>query len=76
MEEKVLAIVNEIRYAKGLTPKTELKPEYDLRNDLEFTSFDLAELTVKVEDEFDVDIFEEGIITNVGEIYEKLNNKQ
>ena len=44
----------------------------DLRNDLDLTSFDLAELTVKIEDEFDIDIFEDGLVNTIGEIYEKL----
>ena len=43
-----------------------------LREDYGFTSFDLAELTVKIEDEFDVDIFEDGLVNTVGEIIAKL----
>lgn len=38
-----------------------------------FTSFDLAELTVKIEDEFDIDIFEDGLVNTIGEIYAKLS---
>ena len=43
-----------------------------LRDDIGFTSFDLAELTVRIEDEFDIDIFEDGLVNTVGEIIEKL----
>jgi len=43
-----------------------------LREDLNLTSFDLAELTVKIEDEFDIDIFEDGLVNTVGEIFAKL----
>ena len=43
-----------------------------LREDLNLDSFDLAELTVKIEDEFDIDIFEEGLVLTVGEILNKL----
>ena len=44
----------------------------NLRDDIGFTSFDLAELTVRIEDEFDIDIFEDGLVATVGEIYSKL----
>ena len=57
MEQKVLSIINEIRKAKNLAILEKLNVEDNLRNNLEFTSFDLAELTVKIEDVFDVDIF-------------------
>lgn len=72
MEEKVLAIVNKIRASKNLSALTELKTTDDLRNDIGLTSFDLAELTVKIEDEFDVDIFEDGLVNTIGEVFKKL----
>ena len=72
MEQKVLSIINEIRKAKNLAILEKLNDEDNLRNNLEFTSFDLAELTVKIEDEFDVDIFEDGLVNTIGEIYAKL----
>ena len=72
MEQKVLSIINEIRKAKNLAILEKLNVEGNLRNNLEFTSFDLAELTVKIEDEFDVDIFEDGLVNTIGEIYAKL----
>lgn len=40
-----------------------------LREGLNLTSFDLAELTVKIVDEFDIDIFEDGLVSTVGEIF-------
>ena len=72
MEQKVLSIINEIRKAKNRAILEQLNVEDTLRNNLEFTSFDLAELTVKIEDEFDVDIFEDGLVNTIGEIYAKL----
>ena len=72
MEQKVLSIIIEIRKAKNLAILEKLNVEDNLRNNLEFTSFDLAELTVKIEDEFDVDIFEDGLVNTIGEIYAKL----
>lgn len=72
MEKKVLEIVNKIRVSKDLSPLKSLSVTDDLRNDIGFTSFDLAELTVQIEDEFDIDIFEDGLVNTVGEIYSKL----
>lgn len=73
MESIVLEIINGIRSAKNLDLVVELKPEIRLREDLLLTSFDLAELTVKIEDEFDIDIFEDGLVSTIGEIYAKLS---
>ncbi len=46
-----------------------------LKNDLGLDSYNLALLTVKIEDEYEIDIFEDGIVTTFGEIIEILNNK-
>ena len=73
MEQKVLSIINEIRAAKNLDPVDSINNETKLREDLSLTSFDLAELTVKIEDEFDIDIFEDGLVSTIGEIYAKLS---
>ena len=72
MEEKVLAIINLIREHKGMESLNEISINCLLRDDLGFTSFDLAELTVHIEDEFDIDIFEDGIVSTVGDILNKL----
>lgn len=72
MKQKVLEIINDIRAAKEMSPVIELRVEENLRNDLGLTSFDLAELTVRIEDEFDIDIFEDGLVNTIGEVYVKL----
>lgn len=72
MEKKILLIINDIRIAKGLSPINTLEGGTDLRKDLGFSSFDLAELTVRVEDEFGIDIFKDGIVNTMAEVYEKL----
>lgn len=72
MKDKILDIINVIRVSKSLQPLTEIKPTDSLRDEIEFTSFDLAELTVRIEDEFDIDIFEDGLVSTVGEVYIKL----
>lgn len=72
MKAKVLEIINAIRESKELAPLVMLNDTDNLRDDIGFTSFDLAELTVRIEDEFDVDIFEDGLVATISEIYSKL----
>lgn len=72
MKEKLLEIINDIRTSKDLPPVASLNETDNLRNDLGLTSFDLAELTVRIEDEFDIDIFEDGLVNSIGEVYAKL----
>ena len=71
--EKLLSIINYIRANKGREPLTHLQAQMDLRQDTGLNSLDLAELTVRIESAFGVDIFAEGIISTVGEILEKIN---
>lgn len=73
MEKKVLEIINEIRAAKDLALVESINVDTKLREDLGLTSFDLAELTVKIEDEFDIDIFADGLVNTIGEIYAKIS---
>jgi acyl carrier protein len=72
MNEKLLKIINSIKKNKQDKPAEFLTEEMRLREDLNLDSFDLAELTVKIEDEFDIDIFEDGLVLTVGEILNKL----
>ena len=74
MDKKLflLDVVNSIRDNKELNKLSEIKEADRLREDYGFTSFDLAELTVKIEDEYDIDIFEDGLVNTVGEILTKL----
>lgn len=71
--DKLLAIINSIQSNRGRNAVQTLAPETVLRADLGFDSLDLAELTVKVEAEWDVDIFEDGVVTTIGEILEKIS---
>ncbi len=72
IKEKLLKIINSIKKNKQDKPVETLTEEMRLREDLNLDSFDLAELTVKIEDEFDIDIFEDGLVLTVGEILNKL----
>ena len=73
MQTKVLEVINDIRASKNMEAVVNLNEGDKLRDDLGLTSFDLAELTVRIEDEFDIDIFEDGLVNTVGEIYAKLS---
>lgn len=73
MQTKVLEVINDIRASKNMEDVVTLNEGDKLRDDLGLTSFDLAELTVRIEDEFDIDIFEDGLVNTVGEIYAKLS---
>lgn len=75
MQEKILKIINTVLDNRTKEKLTSINPDMHLRNDIGFDSFDLAELTVRIEAEYDVDIFEDGIVNTVGEILEKLNSK-
>lgn len=70
--EKLLVIINDILEGKDGKNLKNLDTNLDLRNDLEFDSFDLALLTAKIEDDFDIDVFEDGIVNTIGEIIEKM----
>lgn len=72
MENKLLEIINVVMENKDIPVISSLNLTHDLRNDLGFDSFDLAELTVRIEDEFEVDIFSNGLINTVGQIVEQL----
>lgn len=73
MDEKLNSIFNTVREGLGLDALSEINDKMDLRKDIGFDSFNLAELTVHVEEEFGVDIFEDGIVNTVGEIKAKLS---
>jgi acyl carrier protein len=76
MEEKILEIVNAVLENRTKEKLLTLSPLLHLRNDIGFDSLDLAELTVRIEAEYDIDVFEDGIVNTVGEIMHKINNKK
>lgn len=72
MEEKVKEIIILVlENANKSVPENILETSL-LRNDLGLDSMMLAELTVHLEEEFDIDVFEDGIVNTIGEIYTKL----
>lgn len=68
----LLPIVNEIRANKQLPALAALTPATRLREDIDFESLDLAELTVRVEERFGVDVFADGLVSTVGEVAAKI----
>ena len=66
--DNLLSIINTMRLNKKLPVLEALNLQMDLRDDLGFDSLDLAELTVRLENEYEVDVFEDGIITKVVDI--------
>ena len=75
MNDRILDIINQIRANKGVAKLDTIDSTTRLREDIEFDSFDLAELTVNIEEQFAVDIFEDGVISTVGELCKKLEQK-
>ena len=75
MENKIREIINIVLEKNNKETVKELSKETSLRDDLGMDSLDLAELTVRIEDEFGVDIFEDGIVDKVGEIIEKISKR-
>lgn len=76
MKNKILEIMNTVLENRTKEKLSELTSDLNLRDDIGFDSLDLAELTVRIEAEYDIDVFEDGVVSTVGEILEKLNDKQ
>jgi len=75
MIEKLLQVINTVLENRNKEKLENLQEELNLRNDIGFDSLDLAELTVRIEAEYDIDIFEDGLVNTVGEILNKLSDK-
>ena len=70
--ENLKKIINTVLENRGKAIVASINDNSSLRNDIGLDSLDLAELTVRIEAEYDIDIFEDGIVTTVGEILAKL----
>lgn len=76
MRDKLFGIINSVRTNKGQEPFSGLQSETRLRQDLGFDSFDLAELTVRIEQVWKTDVFADGIVFTVGDILQKLERRE
>jgi acyl carrier protein len=45
----------------------------NLKNDIGYDSFMLAELTVEIEEVYNIDIFKDSLVFTIGDIKKKLN---
>jgi acyl carrier protein len=72
MKKNLLEIINEVLCNSGLEI-TEITPEMNLRNDIGFDSLNLAHLTVLIEDEYGIDIFENSIPETISDILKKID---
>ena len=70
--DKLLTIINTVLENRGKATMASINENMSLKDDIGLDSLGLAELTVRIEAEYDVDIFEDGIVTTVGEIMQKL----
>jgi len=68
----LLGIINSILTNRNKAEISSINKDTKLRDHIGFDSLDLAELTVNIEAEYGVDVFEDGIVETVGEIIEKL----
>ena len=71
--ENLLSIINTILENRGRKKCDSISAETDLKRDLGFDSFDLAEFTVRIEVEYDVDVFEDGIVYTIGDILDRIS---
>jgi acyl carrier protein len=72
ISSELLSVINQVRENKRQTLVAELQRAARLREDLGFESLDLAELTVRIEEEFGVDVFADGLVHTAGEVQDKI----
>ncbi len=76
MLENLKKYINEINAVEGKDKIEIITRDMKLREDLGLDSMDLAILTAKIEDEYDVDVFEDGIVLTIGEVLNKLEKQK
>jgi acyl carrier protein len=73
MKEKVIEIIHNLLNENNIQINiVEINELTSLTTDLGLDSFNLAQLTVEIESEFGIDIFESGVVFNVGDVLNKL----
>lgn len=68
-------IINQVLEESGRSKFSDPQTNSHLRNDIGFDSLDLAVLSVKIEAQTSVDVFNAGIVNTVGEVLERVNDK-
>ncbi|BET69360.1 phosphopantetheine-binding protein [Opitutales bacterium ASA1] len=78
--QELIELIHEVRANKGQEAARVLFADgyggVRLREDLGFDSMDLAELTVRIEERFGVDVFAEGVVRTVGEVEGRIRAAQ
>ncbi len=74
MKEKVLEIINAILEDKEVEKLASLDPKMHLIDDIGLDSIDLVELAERTYEEYNINIFEDGMISTIDDIYKKLEN--
>jgi acyl carrier protein len=70
---ELLQIINKVLENNGYQTISDLNDDMNLKNDIGFDSFMLAELTVEIEEVYNIDIFKDTLVFTVGDIKKKLN---
>jgi acyl carrier protein len=73
VENEVLRLLNVVLTNNGKMNIEAISPSMSLRSDIGLDSFEMAEFTVIVEAEFGIDVFEDGIVNTIAEVFKKLN---
>lgn len=69
----LIDILNQVLDEAGRDQRQSLNREIHLQKDLQLDSLELAVLTVRIEAEYGVDVFRDGIVSTIGEIQDKLD---
>ena len=70
--QMLLDKINQVLVESGREPVNALRDDMRLRKDLGLDSLELAVLTVKIEAATGIDIFENGLLSTVGEVAKRL----
>lgn len=76
LDAELIRILNMVLRHKGRPEVAAVAPGQRLRADLGLTSLDLAELTVRIEERFGVDVFADGVVHQWDEISARVARHQ
>jgi acyl carrier protein len=72
IERELLGLLNEVLRHKRRPELAAIVGDPHFRDDLHLDSLDLAELTVRIEERFGIDVFEEGVVSRFNEIQARI----
>ena len=76
IKEQIIGIIHIVCEGSDLPPEMleQIDETTSLRDHLQLDSLDLAELSVRIEDAFQVDIYANGLVNTVGDVINKLSS--